>query len=157
VSQKVANEAPCSVRVSRGRGGSGNLRLLLAYDGRPGSTAAAAAIAARNWPQETKADLVAAVGFGGPPFGEFGLPSDLSRAEAVIAPAVQLLREAGLDVQTTIQEADPKRLIVDEASRMVTHCIFAGCNEHSMIDRILLGTVSNALISRAPCTVEVVR
>jgi len=77
--------------------------------------------------------------------------------DGLIAPIAQMLSEAGLHVQTTVQEADPKNLIVEEAARCESHCIFAGCNDHSLVDRLLLGTVSNALISRAPCSVEVVR
>lgn len=156
VSQKVANEAHCSVRVSRGKRPSGVLRLLLAYDGRPGSEAAAAAIATRTWPKGTEVRLVAATGFNGPPLGEHCLP-DSAPLDGLIVPIAQMLLEAGLHVQTVVQEADPKNLIVEEAARCESHCIFAGCNDHSLVDRLLLGTVSNALISRAPCSVEVVR
>jgi len=157
VSQKVANEAHCSVRVSRGGNQSGNLRLLLAYDARPGSVLAAAAIAARNWPEGTEVRLVAAAGFNGPPLGEYGLPFDQGSVKALFAPAVQMMEKAGLDAYTTVLEADPKNLIVEEATRLDVHCIFAGCNDHSIVDRLLLGTVSSALISRAPCAVEIVR
>lgn len=143
VSQKVANEAACSVRISRGQRRSGSLRLLLAYDGLAGSQTAAAAIAARQWPAGTEVHLVAAV--------ESGAPTPL------MEPVIEQLQAAGLGVHSTIQEADPKRLIVEEAIRMEAHCIFAGCNDHSVLDRLLLGTVSNALISRASCAVEVVR
>jgi nucleotide-binding universal stress UspA family protein len=68
-----------------------------------------------------------------------------------------MLNEASLSVRTSIREADPKNLIVEEAARWDAHCIFAGCNDHSIVERLLLGTVSAALISRAPCSVEVVR
>lgn len=157
VSQKVANEAHCSVRVSRGGNQSGNLRLLLAYDARPGSALAAAAIAARHWPEGTDVRVAAATGFNGPPLGEHGLPCDQGRVEALLTPAVQMMERAGLDAYTTVQEGDPKNFIVEEAARLDVHCIFAGCNDHSIVDRLLLGTVSSALISRAPCAVEIVR
>lgn len=157
VSRKVANEAHCSVRVSRGKRPSGVLRLLLAYDGRPGSEAAAAAIATRTWPAGTAVRLVAATGLNGPPLGERSIPADRELLERSMDPVCQMLQEAGLPVDTTIQEADPKTLIAEEASRWDCHCIFAGCNDHSIVERLLLGTVSAALISRASCSVEVVR
>ncbi|MBX9603576.1 MAG: universal stress protein [Bryobacteraceae bacterium] len=157
VSQKVANEAQCSVRVSRGKSPSGGLKLLLAYDGRPGSEAAAAKIATRTWPAGTEVLVVAATGFNGPPLGECDVPSDREVLERLLDPVCQMLTEAGLHVRTSIQEADPKNLIVEEATRWECHCIFAGCNDHSLVERLLLGTVSAALISRAPCSVEVVR
>lgn len=157
VSQKVANEAHCSVRVSRGKRPSGGLKLLLAYDGRPGSEAAAAAIATRTWPAGAEVLVAAATGFNGPPLGERDIPSDCEVLERLLDPVCQMLTEAGLHVRTSIQEADPKNLLVEEAKRWDCHCIFAGCNDHSIVERLLLGTVSAALISRAPCSVEVVR
>lgn len=155
VSQKVANEAECSVRISRGQGRSGALRLLLAYDGRPGAAMAAGAIATRNWPQGTEVHVVVAAGEDASLLGESEGP--LHRIDALLAPVVDMLNEAGMEVQTEIREADPKQVILDEAARRGVHCIFAGCNDHSIVDRLLLGTVSNALISRAPCAVEIVR
>jgi len=157
VSQKVANEARCSVRVSRGKRGSGGLRLLLAYDARPGSAMTAAAIAARTWPNGTSVQVAAAIGFDGLPLGECSMPESQGHVASLLAPVIQMLKNAGLDVGTTVQEADPKNLIMEEATRLEAHCIFVGCNDHSLVDRLLLGTVSNALISRAPCSVEVVR
>jgi len=157
VSQKVANEAPCTVRVSRRKRPSEELRLLLAYDARPGAEAAAAAIAARTWPKGTKVRLVAATGFNGPPLGDCDVSSDREFLARLLAPVSQMLREAGLNVHTKIQEEDPKNLIVEEAVRWDAHCIFAGCNDHALVERMLLGTVSAALLSRAECSVEVVR
>ena len=157
VSQKVANEAHCSVRISRGRRQPGSLKLLLAYDARPGAAMAAVSIASRNWPSGTEVHLVAAVGFDGAPLGEFCMPADQARVEALLATVIQLLKNAGLQVYVNIQEADPKNLIVGESMRQQAHCIFAGCNEHSIVDLLLLGTVSNALVSRAPSAVEIVR
>lgn len=151
VSHKVANEAHCSVRVSRGNPPSGELRLLLAYDGRPGADAA------RNWPDGTAVSVVGALGYGGPPMGEWDPPLTHSQINRLLSPAMLVLRQAGLAVHSTAREADPKHLIVEEAARIGAHCIFAGSNDHSVLDRLLLGTVSSALLSRAPCAVEVVR
>lgn len=157
VSRKIANEAPCSVRISRGWRLPDRLRLVLAYDANPGAGKAADALAARVWPGGTSVQVVAATGFGGSPLGECRLPVDQRRVEALLAPAVESLVAAGLTVRTTIEAADPRELLVQEAARLDAHCIFAGCNDHTIIDRLLLGTVSNALISRAPCAMEVVR
>jgi nucleotide-binding universal stress UspA family protein len=156
-SQKIANEASCSVRVSRGQPAAGDLRLLLAYDARPGSEQAAAVLASRSWPQGTAVHVMAAVGHDGPPLGECTLPADHDRVQTLLAPVLEMLSPAGLDVHISIQEGDAKNLLVSEAVRLDAHCIFAGCNDHSLVDRLLLGTISNALISRAPCAVEVVR
>jgi nucleotide-binding universal stress UspA family protein len=91
------------------------------------------------------------------PLGEPEGLSDRGSVEVLLAPVVEMLQEAGLDVSTTIREADPEQLILDEAGRLEAHCIFAGSNDHSLVERLLLGTVSGALLSRARCAVEVVR
>jgi nucleotide-binding universal stress UspA family protein len=153
VSQKIANEAPCSVRISRGRRQSGGLRLLLAYDARLGADK----VASRNWPKGTEIRLVMAVDDDERPLGEPEGLANRGSVEVLLAPVVEMLQEAGLDVSTTIREADPEQLILDEAGRLEAHCIFAGSNDHSLVERLLLGTVSGALLSRAPCAVEVVR
>ena len=157
VSQKIANEAPCSVRISRGRRQSGELRLLLAYDARLGADRAAAAVASRNWPKGTEIRLVMAIDDDERPLGEPEGLADRGSVEVLLAPVVEMLQEAGLEVSTTVREADPEQLILDEADRLEAHCIFAGSNDHSLVERLLLGTVSGTLLSRAPCAVEVVR
>jgi nucleotide-binding universal stress UspA family protein len=156
VAHKVANEAHCSVRVDRSPGHKSQF-LLVAHDGQPASDRAVKAVARRRWKQGTRAQLTMAVGFGPPPPGEFMLPQDNRRAVELLAPSRDLLKTAGLDASIVIREGDPKNVLVEEASRAWANCIFCGDNDETLLDRILLGTVSNALISRAPCSVEIVR
>jgi nucleotide-binding universal stress UspA family protein len=72
-------------------------------------------------------------------------------------PAEQILRAAGLDVTPAIRENDPKLAIVEEAREFDADCIFIGSNDEPPLTRFLLGTVSEAVVSRAPCSVEIVR
>jgi nucleotide-binding universal stress UspA family protein len=72
-------------------------------------------------------------------------------------PAEQTLSAAGLDVTPVIRENDPKLAIVEEAREFDADCIFIGSNDEPPLTRFLLGTVSEAMVSRAPCSVEIVR
>ena len=71
VSYKLANEAPCSVRVVRPPAEDSGL-LLIGYDGSAGADAAVAAVASRSWPKGTRAMLLMATG------SEHGPHADLS-------------------------------------------------------------------------------
>jgi nucleotide-binding universal stress UspA family protein len=159
VSHKVSSEARCSVRVARRHwraAGSGN-RVVIAYDGLNGADNAVEAFASRNWPRGTRVVLHTSVGFGFAPVSKLSLARDYDRARGMQQLAEQILREAGLDVTPTIREDDPKLAIVKEAEEFGADCIFIGSNDEPPLTRFLLGTVSEAVVSRAPCSVEIVR
>ncbi len=156
VAHKVANEARCSVRIDRSPGHKSQL-MLVAHDGHPEADRVVKAVAGRSWSRGTRVQLTMAVGYGPPPAGEFMLPQDSRRAVELLSPSRDLLKTAGLDASIVVREGDPKHVLVEEASRTWANCIFAGDNDETLLDRILLGTVSSALIARSPCSVEIIR
>jgi nucleotide-binding universal stress UspA family protein len=68
-----------------------------------------------------------------------------------------VLASSGLDVSLAIREGDPKHLIVSEAESWGADCVFVGSTGLSRFERLILGSVSAAVVPRAPCSVEVVR
>jgi nucleotide-binding universal stress UspA family protein len=78
-------------------------------------------------------------------------------ADGHVNAAAARLREAGLSAMGFVRDGDPKRVIVDEAERAAVDCIFLGARGHTRLERFLLGSVSSAVASRAPCSVEVIR
>lgn len=159
VSYKVANEAHCSVRIARGRTPRriGPIVIVLGYDDLPGARMAVRSVAGRSWPVGTRVILHTAVGFGASPVAELMLPEDRSRAQKMLEPATTILREAGLNVSTTVVEDDPKNSIVSAAERVAADCVFVGDNDDSALDRLFLGTVASAVVPRALCSVEIIR
>lgn len=145
VSYKLANEAPCSVCVVRAPSSPRN-QLLIGFDASHGAHAAVAAVAGRHWTDGTRATLVMATG-----------PGTDEAAHEQLGAARTMLEAAGLAVSTVILAGDPKLVLVDQAAELGADCIFVGANEHPMLERFLLGTVSGALVGRAPCSVEIVR
>ncbi len=157
VSQSVVTEAPCSVRVVRGRAHkrTSPARILIGVDGSAGSDAAVRVVATRMWPKDSKVRLVTSVD----PFHRYGLEPEekFTRARLIQKDANERLSNAGLEVSCLVKEEDPKYLLVREAERWEADSIFVGARGLGRIGRLLLGSVSTAVVSRAHCSVEVVR
>ena len=158
VSQKIVAEARCSVRVARARNTEADFppRNLIGIDGSDSAKAAVRAVASRHWPPHAEVRLVTSVG----PFDEAQAQS--TKEESLRARERQQgmsaeLRAAGLAVSTKVEVADPKRLLLDEAERWGADCIFVGTRGHNRLGRLLLGSVATAVVTRAHCSVEVVR
>jgi nucleotide-binding universal stress UspA family protein len=157
VSQKIVTEARCSVRVARDWTPSDHpARILIGLDGSPGADAAVRSVAGRFWPKGSEVRLVSSMG---PPHHHSG---DMIRVEEEYIHQLHELakdefRPACLEVSSMIASEDPKQSIVSEAKRWKADCIFVGTNSHGRLGRWLLGSVSTAVVSRAHCSVEVVR
>jgi nucleotide-binding universal stress UspA family protein len=167
VSQLVLTEAACSVRVGRKRSERDDpaIRVLVGFDGSANAEAAVQTVSDRAWPAGTRVSVVTVVD----PRMTTGLAHPFVQERARANPeepepwwensleaAADKIKRAGLDVSITIREGDPKLVLVAEASRWQADCIFLGYRGMSPIERLTLGSVSTAVASRAPCSVEVV-
>ncbi len=151
VAQKIANEASCSVRIVRGecwKNGSPN-RLLIALDGTDSAMDAVKEVSRRMWSMGSEVRLVLV---------KDDPRNDPTSIHEYIEDAKKILAAVGLTVTELIEEGDPKQLIVSAAEEWGADCIFLGANESgSAYENFLLGGVSTAVVSRAHCTVEIVR
>ncbi|MCU1288551.1 MAG: Universal stress protein UspA-like nucleotide-binding protein [Acidobacteria bacterium] len=171
ISQKVLTEANCSVRVARGKVEADPFptRVVIGYDGSPGSNAAVKAVAARSWHEHGEFCLLAvtdpitpsAIGFIVPPIDtwiEEANQGGQEWIEKIAANALQQLHDAGLKATLEIQAGNPKNVLVEKAENWHANSIFVGANQFgSRVERFLLGSVSAAVAARAQCSVEVVR
>jgi nucleotide-binding universal stress UspA family protein len=60
-------------------------------------------------------------------------------------------------VSSALERGDPKETLLYEARYWKADAIFVGCRGQGRFARMLLGSVSAAIVDEAPCTVEVVR
>jgi len=167
VSQKIVNEAACSVRVARGVPWkeSSPVRMIVGLDGHPMSALAVEAVAKRPWPAQSQARIVTVVD------SMAQLPPDVRPSAqpaesgydpmtglAFVDAALKRLSEAELITSSKVEDGDPKQVLVADADEWGADCIFLGsaCPEAGMATR-LLGSVSAAVVTRAHCSVEVVR
>jgi nucleotide-binding universal stress UspA family protein len=93
----------------------------------------------------------------GPFFTGMEVEEEMELGHSIQEAAAAELRPAGLKVSCVVKEGDPKHLLVEEAERWGAHCIFVGTSGLNRLQRLLLGSVSQAVVNHAPCSVEVVR
>jgi nucleotide-binding universal stress UspA family protein len=169
VSQKVAAEAPCSVRIARPRRPTPHepQRLVVAVDGSRESMAAVACVAARNWRDAVfhvvavlDARLETAMGWPAL-FGEqWILPHDdepRQAAERMLGSAARTLGNAGLKVETFLLRGEPNHELLAHAQSWESDVIFLGARGLHHGGRLALGTTASAVATRAHCSVEIVR
>jgi nucleotide-binding universal stress UspA family protein len=78
-------------------------------------------------------------------------------AERLVGDAATRLRREGFTVTTSVQEGDPRHVIIDCASEHNCDCIILGSHGRRGVDRFLLGSVPDAVSRHAHCSVYVVR
>jgi nucleotide-binding universal stress UspA family protein len=176
--QSVLRHAPCSVEIVRtGRPSStlgliegSGLKILVATDGSEFSAAALRSVAGRPWPNGTKLKVISVP--------EFILTKDASYLDAreirelgdlggasiedakqCISTAREMLSACPLDVSTEIPEYQdrPYQVILHEAENWHADLIVVGSHGRSGFDRVVMGSVSEAVALHAKCSVEIDR
>ena len=146
------------------------MKILLAIDGSEQSEAAVEEVAVRPFPPNTEVRIITAYELTAlitnlEPMGvshEFYAKADnftIKAAEDVTENAAKILREKNpaLTVTTVVIEGSPKSVILEEAEKFGADLIVVGSHGHGMVERFLLGSVSNAVALHAKSSVEIVR
>lgn len=145
------------------------MKILLAIDGSDGSRAALEATISRPWPPKTEIRILSVAHthvpiVTGPAFTLAAvrhelLERDRERASREVEDAERVIRETHprFDVSSTAIEGLPKEVILEEAERWGADLIVIGSHGHGAVKRILLGSVTQAVVLHASCSVEVVR
>jgi nucleotide-binding universal stress UspA family protein len=166
VSQKVINEARCSVRVARGQiiEPDAPARIIVGVDGSEEADAAVEEIASRDWPDGSEVRIVNSaltIPSASDPgtavnYAEW-VARETERVKAAAEGAAEKLGSAGLKVSIVVGEREPKTLLCKEADDFMADCIFVGSRGMGRLDRFLIGSVSLGVAARAHCSVEVIR
>jgi nucleotide-binding universal stress UspA family protein len=92
------------------------------------------------------------------------MPEDLQwmvspreEVDATLSDAADVVREAGLEVETFAREGDPAGAILDVAEERGADLIVVGNKGMTGARRFLLGSVPNRVSHHAPCAVLIVR
>lgn len=147
------------------------MKVLLAVDGSPCNEAAVDEVASRPWPTGSQLKIVTAYELPPPaptPYA-WAVPAEYfdeleraarTSAQAVLdAAAARLAASLDQSVQVTkgILSGSPRSAITEEANRWQADLIVLGSHGYGAWHRFLLGSVSQAVVSHAKCSVEVVR
>jgi nucleotide-binding universal stress UspA family protein len=89
--------------------------------------------------------------------GEPGVTSRVAKAKQTLAPILQPLREAGLEVREVVEVGAPADLAINTALRIGAQLIMTGRGRPATIRRWLVGSTVEAIVHRAVLPVWVVR
>lgn len=78
-------------------------------------------------------------------------------AQSLVSKVAKQLRRKGYAPTTSVVQGEPRGKIVDVASRWKADMIVIGSHGHRGLKRLLLGSVSDAVVHHAHCSVLVVR
>lgn len=144
------------------------MKILVAYDGSPASEAALDEVIRRPWPEGTQVRLVTAV--------ERPLPAPPPDG-AVYGPLIERMRSSlreeayhriqkaverftarsDLEMSFELRDGNPKHALLDAIREWGAELVFTGSHGATGLARLFLGSVSHALVTHAPCNVEVVK
>jgi nucleotide-binding universal stress UspA family protein len=142
------------------------MKILLAVDGSPHSQDAIDETARRPWPAGLTIRVLSVIQPYTPPATEFALAGatldeirrqQTSDAEALTARAAAAVKAGSVTTETAVREGDPRSAIVDEAEEWGADLIVVGSHGRTGLKRWVLGSVAQAVVGHAPCSVEVVR
>jgi nucleotide-binding universal stress UspA family protein len=79
------------------------------------------------------------------------------RTQTTIQRAEALCQQADVQFTTRSELGDPKHIICDVARQEHCDLIVVGSHSYGIVDRVLMGSVSDYVVHHAPCAVLVVR
>ncbi len=141
------------------------MKVLLAIDNSKYSEAATKALIAQVRPNQTEVRVLHVIEVyplysAGKQLPELANASEEHRhhADALVARTAEALRNAGFDrVTTAVGQGDPKVVVLDTAAACNPDLIMLGSHGEKDWPRFLMGSVSEAIVRHARCSVQVVR
>lgn len=166
VAQKVLQEAPCSVRITRGRYFIPDcpVRLIIGMEGLKSADESVKVVTSRNWPKGTEIRVVNGVLKSMPAAAGFVhalVANSIARknvrvlkAREEVDSALTMLRSTGLKTSFMVKDEEMMQLLCSEAENWRADCIFVESREMECFDRSSLSAV---VAANAFCSVEVIR
>ena len=146
------------------------MRILLAIDGSPCSEAAVEEVGRRPWPEASVIKVLTTYELPMPPTAEtWALPLNYfdemdvalgKQAQNTVSSALKKLQgmvNKNISLDGSVLPGPARTVILDEADHWGADLIVVGSHGYRAWERFLLGSVSQAVVSHAKCSVEVVR
>jgi len=144
------------------------IRIVIGVDGSSEARQAVSAVGRRIWPEGTEVRIIA-VDDGSSSAISHILPISAATirneneesdwvTQRMIDWAKDELTAIGLNVSVAIEKGDPQRVLIHEAQKWNADAIFVGGRRFSSaFERFRLGSVATGLVTKAHCSIEVVR
>jgi nucleotide-binding universal stress UspA family protein len=153
VSKKVVTDSDHSVRVSRDNRETDRnapVKLVVGVDASAEAEQAVRAVGSRVWPYGTEVQIISV--------DEGKSPMFTLTAGRMVAWAENALSQIGLKTSVVWEKGDPRRVLIEQAQAWDADSIFVGGRRfRSALERFQLGSVATGLVTKAHCSVEVVR
>jgi nucleotide-binding universal stress UspA family protein len=142
------------------------MKILLAIDGSPPSQDAVQEVAQRSWPSPSTVRILSVIQPYTPPATEIVLASatleeirqrQAQDAEQLTRQAGERISARGLSIDTAVREGDPRTAIIDAADEWDADLVVVGSHGRTGLKRLMMGSVAQAVVAHAHCSVEVVR
>lgn len=142
------------------------MKLLIAVDSAFSTEVLVAAVGVRPWPEGTTAQVLSVVVDADVPlevWREFGYGKGAVRREMenrgneITSAAVERLTEAGIPAEVVVTRGDPRFLIPFFARKWSSDLIFVRAHVRKDFEHWMVGSVARAVVTSAPCTVQIVR
>ncbi len=142
------------------------MKLLIAVDAAISAEVLVGAVGVRPWPDGTTARVLSVVADADVPeevwraegYGRGAVRREMERrGEQITAVAVGRLKEVGIPAEVVVTRGDPRHLIPFFARKWSSDLIFVRAHVRKDLAHWMLGSVARAVVTTAPCTVQIVR
>jgi nucleotide-binding universal stress UspA family protein len=142
------------------------MKLLIAVDSAISTEVLVAAVGIRPWPDGTTAHVLSIVADMDVPeevwreegYGKRAVWREMEkRGEEITAVSVERLRSIGIPAEVVVARGDARFLIPFYARKWASDLIFVRAHVRKDLFHWMLGSVARAVLTSAPCTVQIVR
>jgi len=142
------------------------MKLLIAVDSANSTDVLVGAVGVRPWPDGTTAHVLSIVADMDVPeevwreesYGKRAVGREMkTRGEEITALSVERLRSVGIPAEVVVARGDARFLIPFYARKWSSDLIFVRAHVRKDLRHWMLGSVARAVVTSAPCTVQIVR
>lgn len=142
------------------------MKLLIAVDSADSTDVLVAAVGVRPWPDGTTAHVLSIVADMDVPeevwrkqgYGKRAIKQEMeTRGGEITARSVERLRNVGIPAEVVVARGDARFLIPFYARKWSSDLIFVRAHVRKDLKHWMLGSVARAIVTFAPCTVQIVR
>ncbi|HSE25024.1 MAG TPA: universal stress protein [Pyrinomonadaceae bacterium] len=141
------------------------MKLLIAVDSATSAEVLVAAVGIRPWPEGTTAHVLSVVADMDVPeevwreegYGKGAVQREMETRGAQITPVAKRLEEIGIQPEVVVARGDARHLIPFFARKWSSDLILVRAHVRKDVTHWMLGSVARAVVTAAPCTVQIVR
>ena len=141
------------------------MKLLMAVDSATSAEVLVDAVGIRPWPEGTTAHMLSVIADMDVPeevwreegYGKRAVWREMETRGEAITPIAKRLEEIGIPTEVVVARGDARHLIPFFARKWSSDLIFVRAHVRKDLTHWMLGSVARAVVSAAPCTVQIVR